>query len=159
MHIIPFSDHDTDSIVDLITTIQINEFGVQTSADQQPDLRTISDFYQQGVGNFWLAFEGDELVGTIALLDTGDGVCALRKMFVKKEFRGKKYGVAAVLMQTLIDWSRDKGVREIYLGTVDVYHAAHRFYEKNGFVEITKAQLPERVPVMCVDVKYYRYSF
>ena len=85
MHIIPFSDHDTDSIVNLITTIQINEFGVKTSADQQPDLRTIPDFYQQGVGNFWLAFEGDELVGTIALLDTGDGVCALRKMFVKKE--------------------------------------------------------------------------
>jgi len=159
MHIIPFSDHDTDSIVTLITTIQINEFGVQTSAEEQPDLLTIPDFYQQGVGNFWLAFEGDELVGTLALLDTGDGVCALRKMFVKKEYRGKEYGIAAALMQTLLDWSQDKGVREVYLGTVDVYHAAHRFYEKNGFVEIPKAQLPERVPVMSVDVKYYRYSF
>ncbi|WP_319543383.1 GNAT family N-acetyltransferase [uncultured Pseudodesulfovibrio sp.] len=159
MRIMPFSGHDTDAIIDLITTIQIKEFGVQTSVEQQPDLRTIPDFYQQGVGNFWLAFEGDELVGTIALLDTGDGVCALRKMFVKKEYRGSERGIGNALMQTLIEWSRERGVREIYLGTVDVYHAAHRFYEKSGFVEISKAELPERVPVMCVDVKYYRYSF
>ncbi|MCJ2165903.1 MULTISPECIES: GNAT family N-acetyltransferase [unclassified Pseudodesulfovibrio] len=159
MYITAYADHDTDAIVELITGIQIGEFGVATSAEKQPDLRDIPGFYQQGAGNFWLAFEGDELVGTIALKDVGDGVCALRKMFVKKEYRGKERGVAVALMQTLLSWARSNGVREIYLGTVDIYHAAHRFYEKNGFTEVSPGQVPESVPFMEVDVKFYRYCF
>ncbi|NDV19567.1 GNAT family N-acetyltransferase [Pseudodesulfovibrio sp. JC047] len=159
MHILPFSNHDTEAIVALITSIQIDEFGVETSAEDQPDLRTIPEYYQHGAGNFWLAFEGDELVGTIALLDTGNGLCSLRKMFVKKAYRGKKYHVGASLMQTLLDWARERVVQAVYLGTVDVYHAAHRFYEKNGFVEIPGTQLPQQIPVMDVDVKFYRYTF
>jgi len=159
MEIIPYSDQNPDSVIDLITTIQIEEFGVATTAGKQPDLRDIPGYYQPGAGNFWLAYEGDVLVGTIAIKDVGDNICALRKMFVKKEFRGKARGVAARLMHTLLHWARDNGVREIYLGTVDVYHAAHRFYEKNGFVEIARHEVPDSVPLMDVDVKYYRYCF
>ena len=155
----PYDGHDTDAIVELITSIQIGEFSVATSAEKQPDLRAIPEFYQHGTGNFWLAFADGELVGTIALKDVGDGVCALRKMFVKKAFRGKRFGIAAALMQTLLDWAAAKGVREIYLGTVDVYHAAHRFYEKSGFEEVGRDRVPDSVPLMDVDVKYYRYRF
>jgi len=159
MKIAPYAGEPTDPIVELITSIQIQEFGVATSAEKQPDLRDIPGFYQQGVGNFWLASIDGELAGTIALKDVGEGVCALRKMFVKQEFRGRERGVAAALMRTLLDWAREKGVREIYLGTVDVYHAAHRFYEKNGFVEVARHEVPDAVPLMDVDVKYYRYGF
>jgi N-acetylglutamate synthase-like GNAT family acetyltransferase len=159
MFITPYTDQKTDPIVDLITTIQIKEFGVATSAEKQPDLRDIPEFYQQENGNFWLAFEGDELVGTIALKGVGNGIFALRKMFVKKEYRGKDRGIAAALMATLLNWSKKQDVREIYLGTVDVYHAAHRFYEKSGFEEVTRKQVPDSVPLMDVDVKYYCYRF
>ncbi|MGE4420866.1 MAG: GNAT family N-acetyltransferase [Pseudodesulfovibrio sp.] len=159
MRIVEYAGHDADAIVELITTIQIAEFGVATSAEKQPDLRDIPGYYQYGAGNFWLAFEGDELIGTIALKDVGGGVCALRKMFVKKAFRGGERGVGAKLMRTLLDWARTHGVREIYLGTVDVYHAAHRFYEKSGFVEVVRGEVPDTVPLMDVDVKYYRFRF
>lgn len=159
MRITPYANHDCGEIVDLITSIQIAEFGVATSVEAQPDLRDIPGFYQQGAGNFWLAFVDDELAGTLALKDVGEGVCALRKMFVKKEFRGKERGIAAKLMRTLLDWGREQGAREIYLGTVDVYHAAHRFYEKSGFTEVSREQVPDSVPLMDVDVKYYRYAF
>lgn len=159
MRVVEFSGHDCDAIVDLITTIQIQEFGVATSAEKQPDLREIPDYYQRGAGGFWLAFEGEELVGTIALKDVGGGVCALRKMFVKKAYRGGGRGIAAALMATLLDRARERGVREIHLGTVDVYHAAHRFYEKSGFTEVKRAEVPDSVPLMDVDVKYYRYRF
>jgi GNAT superfamily N-acetyltransferase len=137
---------------------------VATSAEKQPDLRDIPGFYQQGAGNSWLVFMGGldgepELAGTIALKDVGQGVCALRKMFVKKELQGGERGVAAALMRTLLGWAGERGTREIYLGTVDVYHAAHRFYEKNGFVEVHRKDVPGGVPLMDVDVKFYRYSF
>ncbi len=164
MRITPYDGHDSAAIIDLITTIQIDEFKVATSAEKQPDLRDIPGFYQREAGNFWLAFSedgsgGEQLAGTIALKDVGHGVCALRKMFVAKPFRGRERGVAAALMRTLLDWARERAVREIYLGTVDVYHAAHRFYEKNGFVEVARESVPESVPLMDVDVKFYRYRF
>lgn len=159
MIITPFGNHDIDEIVDLITTIQIQEFGVATSAEKQPDLRDIPNFYQQGAGNFWLAQIDGVLAGSIAIKDVGGGVCALRKMFVKKEYRGKERGVAAELMRTLLEWASSNGVHEIYLGTVDVYHAAHRFYEKSGFEEVALSDVPKSVPLMDVDVKYYRYRF
>jgi len=157
--ILSYSGQSSDEIVDLITAIQVAEFGVATSAEHQPDLRDISGFYQQGAGNFWLAYVGDDLAGTIAIKDVGANVCALRKMFVKQKYRGKERGIAAKLMQTSLDFARGNGVREVYLGTVDVYHAAHRFYEKSGFVEVARHQVPDSVPLMGVDVKFYRYIF
>lgn len=159
MRIVEYAGHDVDAIVELITTIQMVEFGVATSAEKQPDLREIPDYYQYGAGNFWLAFEGEELIGTLALKDVGGGVCSLRKMFVKKAWRGKDRGVASGLMRILLDQAKAHGVRAIYLGTVDVYRAAHRFYEKSGFVEVTRSEVPDSVPLMDVDVKYYCRRF
>lgn len=158
MHITHYVDQDVDEIIGLITDIQIKEFGVATSAEKQPDLRDIRGFYQTGAGNFWLAYEGDEIVGTIALKDVGGNVCALRKMFVKKEYRGGGRGIAVTLMQTLLDWSGKNGVAEIYLGTVECYHAAHRFYEKMGFNEVSFEEVPDFVPLMDVDRKFYCYQ-
>lgn len=159
MKITQYAGEPYKDIIDLITTIQIEEFGVATSAEKQPDLKDIPGFYQAGNGNFWLASSNGELAGTIALKDVGGNVGALRKMFVKKEYRGKEKGIAAALVTTLLNWGKQHEIREIYLGTVDVYHAAHRFYEKNGFVEVTREEVPDSVPLMDVDVKYYRYAF
>jgi hypothetical protein len=47
----------------------------------------------------------------------------------------------------------------IYLGTTAEFIAAHKFYEKNGFTEVPKANLPETFPVMAVDTKFYMYAF
>ena len=46
-------------------------------------------------------------------------------------------------------------VTRILLGTVDVLVAAHRFYEKNGFVRIDKRDLPAAFPLVAVDTRFY----
>ena len=48
------------------------------------------------------------------------------------------------------------GIAEIYLGTTEKFLAAHRFYEKNGFAEVRRDELPSAFPVMAVDSKFYR---
>ena len=48
------------------------------------------------------------------------------------------------------------GFRSVYLGTTEAFRAAHRFYEKNGFSEIEKGELPPAFPVMPVDSRFYR---
>ncbi len=145
-------------IVELISSIQRDEFGIDITPEQQPDLKSIPSFYQTGAGNFWIASVEDVVVGTIALKDIGRGEAALRKMFVAPAWRGKGRGVAQALLDTLLAWAREKGLDAIYLGTTAQFVAAHRFYEKNGFVEVTKDALPKSFPVMGVDSRFYRYA-
>ena len=158
IEIVPFSGQHLSGIVDLILTIQKSEFGIPITLDDQPDLLDIPRYYQKTNGNFWVALHGPEIIGTIALLDIGNGQGALRKMFVKKQFRGSAHGVAHCLLQVLFEWCRLHNVHEIYLGTTPAFMAAHRFYEKNGFLEIKLTELPVSFPVMSVDTKFYRYS-
>lgn len=98
------------------------------------------------------------MVGTISLLDIGNEQAALRKMFVNKEYRGKKYQVALALLKTLLKWAQLNEIKEIYLGTTPKFLSAHSFYEKNGFNEITKRYLPRYFPIMKVDTKFYKFE-
>lgn len=154
--VVPFTQGHAGSVLDLILPIQRDEFAIPVTAEDQPDLADIVGFYQHGNGNFWVALSGRSVVGSVALLDIGNARAALRKMYVRKEFRGASYGTAKSLLDALLEWARDRRVREVYLGTTEKLLAAHRFYEKHGFVEIPKSLLPERFPVAAVDTKFYR---
>jgi N-acetylglutamate synthase-like GNAT family acetyltransferase len=138
--------------------IQREEFGIAITAEDQPDLFDIPGFYQRGAGNFWLALHEGRVVGTVALVDIGGGLGALRKMFVHRDYRGGQPGVARALLDTLRGWARERGLQAIYLGTTAKYLAAHRFYEKNGFREVAAAELPPSFPRMAVDTKFYLYN-
>lgn len=158
LHIRPFTVADEEAVVDVILPIQREEFGVAITADDQPDLRAIPDFYQQGSGNFWVAEVAGQVVGTIGLKDIGAGQAALRKMFVAAPYRGREHGVAHALLARLLTDARVAGVREIWLGTTDKFLAAHRFYEKQGFSPISADALPDRFPRMAVDTRFYRLA-
>ena len=138
--------------------IQRGEFGVPVTIDEQPDLLDPIGFFRHGAGNFWVATSGDRIVGTIGLLDIGGGIGVLRKMFVATEYRGSAIGAAQRLLDGLFAASRDGELRGIYLGTTEALHAAHRFYEKNGFDSVSPAELPAAFPRMAVDTKFYRLA-
>ena len=143
-------------VTDLIVGIQRGEFGFDICAQDQPDLSDVAGFYQTGAGDFWVALADGEVVGTIALRDIGNHQGALRKMFVKPSHRGSEHAVARRLLDRLIESASDAGLREIYLGTTEKFVAAHRFYEKNAFVQIDAEALPAAFPHMSLDTRFYR---
>lgn len=151
----PFELQDTNHIVSLILNIQQNEFQVPITINEQQDLLNIPTFYQQKKGNFWVAKFNDEVVGTIALIDCGDNIGTIRKMFVKKEFRGKEHGIAQRLLNTLEESARTNTIKSLYLGTLERLEAAIRFYERNGFTLIQKQNLPTVFPLMPVDTHFF----
>lgn len=153
-----YAEEYKDEVIDLILDIQQKEFNIPITKEDQPDLSEIPTFYQVRNGNFWVALNKDQVAGTISLIDIGNKQGALRKMFVKKVYRGSSYNTATLLLQKLIDWARQRNMEEIYLGTTEKFLAAHRFYEKNGFCQITKEDLPASFPIMKVDKKFYKYN-
>ena len=70
----------------------------------------------------------------------------------------REHGVAQRLFQKLLKWAGEKQLRRIYLGTTEQFLAAHRFHEKNGFLQIAKSNLPGSFPIMSVDTKFYCLS-
>ncbi|MBP1883042.1 GNAT family N-acetyltransferase [Sinorhizobium mexicanum] len=150
-----FVAEDEQGVIDVILPIQREEFGIAITIGDQPDLRSIADFYQSGIGDFWVATVGDQVVGTLGLKDIGASQAAIRKMFVAPDFRGRSHGVAARLLESLLAHAQHRKIAALFLGTTDKFLAAHRFYEKNGFAEIAKDDLPAGFPVMSVDTKFY----
>ena len=148
----------TEAVVNLILGIQIGEFQVPITRQDQPDLERIPAVYQRGKGNFWVALYAGEVVGTIAVIDFGNDMLALRKMFVHRDFRGRETGTAQLLWATLMHWSLEREIKGIYLGTIEKLVAARRFYIRNGFAEIAPENLPENFPRMAVDTLFYKFT-
>ena len=156
IRIVPFASQHAQAIGALIVGIQRDEFGIPITLADQPDLENIPAYYQRGGGNFWVALAEGEVVGTLALLDIGNQQGALRKMFVHASYRGRKHGISLRLLETLLEWSRERGLKDVYLGTTEKFLAAHRFYERNGFERIDAAELPPAFPKMALDTRFYR---
>ncbi|MBU1039742.1 MAG: GNAT family N-acetyltransferase [Proteobacteria bacterium] len=162
--IAPYAAADRQGVLDLICAIQREEFGLPITAADQPDLLDVPGFYVRGCGAFWVAGACGEVIGSIALLDIGGGQGALRKLFVRQDWRGAAItaggqpggGVAAALLRTLLGHAAASGLRDIFLGTTTKFLAAHRFYEKHGFERMEKSALPESFPVMAVDTVFFR---
>lgn len=153
----PWAPADRDDVIALIAGIQRDEFGLPIAASDQPDLVDVAGFYRAGGGEFWVARYEGAVAGTIAAIKIGDDFAALRKMFVAREHRGAS-GLAGNLMQTLVRRAENRGIRTIFLGTTAVMGAAHRFYERHGFVSIDARELPASFPRMDVDTRFYRRS-
>jgi N-acetylglutamate synthase-like GNAT family acetyltransferase len=156
--VVPFSRALQADVIDLILTIQQVEFGFDIRAEDQPDLHDVENFYQTGTGGFWVALVDGIPVGTIALRDIGGKQGALRKMFVKAAYRGREHAVAETLLQTLIKSAKAGGLKEILLGTTEKFLAAHRFYEKHGFVQVPPSSLPSSFPRMALDTRFYKLT-
>lgn len=153
-----FQEGHQQSVEDLVLPIQRLEFMVSITREEQDDLVNIKGVFQKGNGNFWVAVCADQVVGTIGVVDIGEGQVALKKMFVHRDFRGKEHGIAEALLNKAKDWCRKRSIKQIFLGSTAQMLAAHRFYEKNGFVAVEVSDLPKAFPIVHVDSKFYRHD-
>ena len=91
--------------------------------------------YAAPEGRLWLAFADEILAGCIALRKLEEGICEMKRLFVKDEFRGQKIGIS--LIEKLIAEARSIGYEKIRLDTYPPKMAkAVSLYESYGFREI-----------------------
>lgn len=150
----PFDPAYQQEVVSLIEKIQVEEFHIPIEEAQRKELQSIPQAFQQKKSNYWIALLNGNVIGTIAVIDIGHKAFELRDVFLDKDQRGK--GFANKLLDVVIDWCNDHDVHTIYLGTTLAFRAAHRFYEKNGFKEIKRAEMPSYCQPMDCDEKFYR---
>jgi N-acetylglutamate synthase-like GNAT family acetyltransferase len=160
-----YAAHHRNSLIEMILAIQQDEFQLPITYGEQKDLHDITAAYRIGAGQFWVAqapnTPPDFVVGSLGLHDMGPGHAgkrqgALRKMFVRKEYRGGgEQGVAAQLVKTLEGHAKRNGIAELYLGTTEAFKAAHRFYAKRGYTPLSADDLPDNFVRLAVDTRFY----
>jgi len=154
MRITTYEDKYKDEVIKLILDIQNKEAGIGLSLQEQPDLDDIEASYMKNGGYFWIALdEQGKVIGTIGLMNKKDGVGILKKFFVRAEHRRQKVGLQLYL--SLLNFCAIHRLKTLLLDTPAVAKASHRFYEKNGFVKITKDTLP--IPYDFPDRNSYLY--
>ena len=84
-----------------------------------------------GRGEVWVADCGDNVVGSIAVVETSAAVGQLRWFLLEPAFRG--LGLGKALMNTALEYSRDRGHERIFLWTVNELRAARHLYQVFGF--------------------------
>lgn len=150
-----FHSSDEFAVNDLIRGIQKTEFGFTEEDFPQPELRDIENFYLASGGNFWVAHLGETLVGTAALLDLGNGVAKLGRMFVHSEYRGKPLRIAQTLLNTALAWGKSKQLNLVCFETTPEPCAAHSFYRRNAFIEVNSSEFPPEYPLCPYPSRYF----
>jgi ribosomal protein S18 acetylase RimI-like enzyme len=86
-------------------------------------------------GRLFLAFSDEKIAGCIALRKLEDGICEMKRLFVKNEFRGQKIGIA--LIEKLFEEAKKIGYAQMRLDTFPPKMGkAVSLYQSYGFREI-----------------------
>jgi len=94
----------------------------------------VADFvnkYDASRERCWIAESDGENVGTVMLVNDGDGVARLRLLLVEPKARG--LGIGARLTDEAVRFARGAGYRKITLWTHSVLTAARHIYQGAGF--------------------------
>lgn len=131
-----------------ILYIENDEFRMGLTLEQQTDIVDIQKGYQQQHGNFWIALDDTDVIGTTGIYSLPGDIGELRRMFVKPQYRGNTFNVGQQLLDTSLNWARANGYKKIFLETTDWLAAATKFYLKNNFTVVDKKELPATLPVL-----------
>lgn len=103
--------------------------GVVVREDRETFAR---EYFGDGSG-VWLAYDGGDVVGCIALRSQPrlDSAGEIKRMYVKPESRVR--GIAERLLKALEDYAAEAGYRTLYLDTKDDLTTAIRFYQAHGY--------------------------
>jgi ribosomal protein S18 acetylase RimI-like enzyme len=108
------------------------------------ELRQLPGIYAPPQGRLLLTLVKGEPVGCVCLKPVADGVCELKRMYIKPSYRGMKIGQK--LGEAFVVAASEIGYTKIILDSLRTMVAAHAIYRGLGFKVIkTPTDVPEFV--------------
>jgi putative acetyltransferase len=101
--------------------------------DFENELQTLHQVYLPPLGCIILAKEDNQVMGCIALKPIGEGVCEMKRLYVRPAARGKRLGNQ--LVEELINFAQKVGYKTMKLDTISSLKQAIKLYRSKGFVE------------------------
>jgi ribosomal protein S18 acetylase RimI-like enzyme len=113
---------------------------------EMPDFKEYLQNYEKEVANhlpgrfgppagcLLLAKDKDDPAGCVGLMDLGDGVCEMRRLFIRSEYRG--LGIGKDLVEAVIEQGRNISYTSMRLNTNRRMPEAQKLYRSLGFEDI-----------------------
>lgn len=102
--------------------------------DFDKELNGLPGEYGRPDGCLLLAYYKDKPAGCVALRKARDGVCEMRRLWVRDKFRGKNVGWN--LAEEIIKQARKMGYKTMILETIPLMERAISIYQLLGFERI-----------------------
>jgi ribosomal protein S18 acetylase RimI-like enzyme len=134
MSIVPFESQHIEGFR-LLVAETLREFGFELDPDFDGDLDDPAATYAA----LWVAVDGSDVVGSVALRDLGDGALELKRMYLRTAARGR--GLGRRLLAVALASARADGAALVRLDTTEDMVAARALYERHGF-----RRVPGRAP-------------
>ncbi len=102
--------------------------------DFDDELSDLPGKYAPPTGCMLALLHDDEVAGCVALRPLENGICEMKRMYVRPAYRGLQMG--RVLAEAVIAKGGELGYRKMRLDTIDSMTAARSLYSALGFSKI-----------------------
>ncbi len=107
--------------------------------DFDRELAELPGEYSEPDGRLYIAYDSGKPAGCVALRKIDEGVCEMKRLYVRPGFRGRAIG--RVLAERVVSEAKKIGYGKMRLDTVSSMTEAITLYRSLGFVEIGKYRL------------------
>ncbi len=131
---------DKSQIQRLINSIMSKEFPKSRTAYPSNDIKNPAKYYSGKKDVFFVAEKDNKIIGTVGIKEDTDYTALLRRLFVKKEFRGKGFG--SKLLNKALNFCKKHNYKKVVFRGTDMMQLALKVCLKNGFKEKDIINLP-----------------
>lgn len=108
-----------------------NDFGFAYQREYDFDIDDPKKYYIDQGGMFYVIKDSGKVIGTIAIINKGNHVAELKRLYVKKKYQGQ--GLGSKLFDTAIHFCKNNGFTKIEFETNKKFTKAHALYQRRGF--------------------------
>ncbi|MBG9377252.1 GNAT family N-acetyltransferase [Panacibacter sp. DH6] len=145
IEIIPYSD-EYAAVFKVMNLAWLDHYNLTESHDLLILNNPRKTILESG-GAIFLAKAGDEIVGSAAIINEGEGVFELAKMTVTAPFQGK--GISKMLLEKCIETARLLHATKLILFSNSQLTTAIALYRKYGFTHVSVTD----APFLTADIK------